>query len=162
MRMKMVTRVAMVALSLLILLGVMASFWMLSIMEKLNNIEVNLVKGKQEIIKFTDPELDDGEEEYTISLKANKAGEYTVLFSFGESKGNTLRDDIYAKVSVAGKTVCNTSLAKLFDGDALEFVCELGENEHTDVTVLYYIPEDSSIKSVDSKIDFYVNIMTNN
>ena len=152
----------MIVLGLMILLGAIVSFCMLSTMGDSNNIKVELTKGKQETISFTNPELDDGEEAYTVSLRSKDAGECTVYFTFSENKRSTLRDDIFAKVIVGGETVCDRSLAELFDGNAIGFDCTLDKKEYKEVTVVYYFADGSSANSIDSEIDFDINIMANN
>ncbi len=162
MRTETFTRIAMIVLSLMILLGAIVSFCMISAMGDSNNIKVELTRGEPETISFTNPDLEDRKEEYTVSLVSEDEGEYRVSFSFLETKKNKHRDDIYAKITVGGETVCDKSLAELFDGSAISFTCNLAKKESADVTVEYYIPEGTSVNTEDSEIDFDINIVANN
>ena len=152
----------MIVLSLMILLGAIVSFCMLSTMGDSNNIKVKLTRGISETISFNNPDLEDGEEKYTVSLVSEDEGDYKVSFSFFEENKNKHRDDIYAKVIVDGQTVCDKSLAELFDGSAISFDCSLAKKETADVEVVYYIPKGTSVDTEDSEIDFDINILANN
>lgn len=162
MRTEKFTRIAIIALSLMILLAAIASICMISALGDANRVKVKLTRGITETISFNDPDLGDRKEEYTVSLLCEEEGDYKVSFSFFEANKNKHRDDIYAKIVVDGQTVCDSSLASLFDGGAVSFDCSLAEKEATDVTVVYYIPRGRSVKIGDGELNFDVNILANN
>ncbi len=155
-------RIAIIVLSLMILLVAIASFCMISALGDANHVKVKLTRGITETISFNNPDLRDRKEEYTVSLVSEVEGDYRVSFSFFEANKNKHRDDVYAKITVDGQTVCDRSLASLFDGAAISFDCTLAKKEATDVTVVYYIPRGTSVNTADCELNFDVNIQANN
>ena len=114
-----VSRIIIVAASVLLLIGVAFLTWMLVTEAYRNNIVVNLSDGKTEVIEFDGLGLIPGEScEYEIKLKSEHSREYSLEFDFVEGASSmTLKN--FARVSIISdeEVVYDELLANVFESD---------------------------------------------
>ena len=106
-------------------------------------IDVKLKENQNEyVVAFDHLGLAPGEQaDYTVSLKGHRDVECDVFLSFTDKDESlTLKDYVYAKVSINGETVCDELLKDLFQKDRVELSYNFKNGEKYQVLVSYYMP----------------------
>lgn len=152
-------RVWLVVLSLIILLGVALTIWMLLARRNNDNIKVRVEIDDINIpkrVEINDYVLVPGyENEYVLSVTADKPGDYDVTFSFVEkgNKDNILKENLYVLIEYDGDVICNDKLSELFDENS-EIQMELKRHRGQEIKVVYYIPIEVGNEIQGQVIDF--------
>jgi hypothetical protein len=106
-------------------------------------IDVKLKNNRDEYrVEFSRLGLAPGEQaDYTVSLKGFRDEECDVFLSFVDMDENlTLKDFVYAKVSINGETVCDEPLRELFEKDRVELSYKFKNGEDYKILISYYMP----------------------
>lgn len=78
---------------------------------------------------------------YTVSLKGHRDEECDVFLSFSDSDSAlTLKEYVYAKVTLNGEVVCDELLKDLFEKDRVELSYKFKNGEKYQLLVTYYMP----------------------
>ena len=92
-------RIVLIVLSVMILIGVALTIYMLSTVNNHDIIKVNIRDNATQVVEFQDLCLIPGEKcEYIISLGSDKADKYNVELAFHETMENTLKNYVNIKI----------------------------------------------------------------
>ena len=156
MRKETLTRIILIVISVMILIGSIASIIMLSSISDSRSITVKLKDGEPKQIEFSKLVIEEQDLAYTVSLKSRDEGTYKVFFAFVGERENSVSDDVWVQVSVGEKMICDASLESLFTGSAISFECDIAKRDTTDVSVIYYVPDNSEIYTSDLSFDIRI------
>lgn len=156
-------RIGLIVSSILILIGVALTTYMMTTPNQRNVINVHIENGKTQAIKFEDLCLIPGEEcEYTILLDSVAASNYDLMFDFHETEEKTLKNYAYARIEINDEVICDQLLATLFDGDDMTLPVDLTEDKKTAIKIVYYLPEDVGNEAQNAEAIFELLITASN
>lgn len=135
------TRIILIAGSVLIIVGVSLMGWMLATEDERSVIEVQLENGKTQSVEFENLSLVPGEEcEYTIKLEKSRADKYDLNLDFVEIEEKTLKNYARVKIIANGEVVCDELLATVFENEDIVLPVDFGEDKNTELKIVYYLP----------------------
>ena len=146
-------------LSLMILLGVALVIWVLLAKRNGDNIKVKVEIEEINVPKRVDINdyilVPGYENEYTLTVTADKPGDYDVTFSFVEkgNEDNILKENLYILIEYDGDVICNDKLSELFDVNS-EIQMELKRHRGQEIKVVYYIPIEVGNEIQGQVVDF--------
>lgn len=135
------TRIILIAGSVLIIVGVSLMGWMLATEDERSVIEVQLENGKTQSVEFENLSLVPCEEcEYTIKLEKSRADKYDLNLDFVEIEEKTLKNYARVKIIANGEVVCDELLATVFENEDIVLPVDFGEDKNTELKIVYYLP----------------------
>lgn len=156
-------RIVLIVLSVMILIGVALTIYMLSTVNKYDIIKVNIKDDATQVVEFQDLCLIPGEKcEYTISLGSDTADKYNVELAFHETVENTLKNYVHIKIEANGEIVCDQLLATLFDNSNITLAVDLTEDKKNDIKIIYYLPEEIGNEAQNAEANFELLITASN
>lgn len=108
-----------------------------------NVIDIKLENGETETVKFDNLALIPGDFcEYRINLKRDGAARYDLKLDFVELEDKSLKNFARVKIMSGDNVLYDELLATAFLNDDLVLPVDFKENINTDLTVVYYLPEE--------------------
>ena len=147
------TRIILIVISVMILIGSITSLIMLSTISDGNSIKVKLKNNEPEQIEFSKLKMEDNKAPYAVLLKARQEGRYKVFFSF---VGAEIDEDVMVQISLGEEVVCDLPLSTLCEGSAVSFDCDIAKRDATQVSVIYYLPEGAQEEISDLSFDIRI------
>lgn len=161
---KMLMNISLIALSVMLLLGVSLTVYVLITGNDSRIIDVQISDGKTETVEFKSLNLLPGEEVvYTLALSGEKAEKYSVVLRFAPNDGSqTLAEYVYVRVEMGGKTACDTLLSNALLGDNIDLYADFSGNTNNDITVTYYLPQSVGNEAQNAAASFELLICASN
>lgn len=158
-----IMRIALIAASVLIVLGVVLTAWAWATKDERNVIEVHLCDGEMQAVKFENLCLIPGEEcEYTLRLKSDGVNQCDLKIDFVETKERTLKNFAYVRLESDGKVICDDLMANIFDGEALSLAADFESADFIELTVKYYLPLDVGNEAQNAEAIFELQLTASN
>jgi hypothetical protein len=152
---KLFVRILMICLSATILVGVGVMSYFIFISEDTDTIELKITTNGSKTVEFHDLGLIPGAScEYSIALRSDVKGEYSLSIRFTGNGRGTLQNYIFAKLYIDGEIICDRPLHELFDDGNVTFSSHLSKKEGADIIVVYYMPEDIGNEAEGATADF--------
>lgn len=157
---RIIIRIAIIAASALIVAGVGLMIWMMTTEDERNNIEVKITEGRTESVSFENLSLVPGERcEYTLKLKSEHAEAYDLSLNFVEKEEKTLKNFARVKIISGETVVADELLANVFeDGYVINLPVDFTKKKNTELTVVYYLPEEVGNEAKNAEAVFELNI----
>lgn len=156
-------RIALIVLSVMILIGVALTMYMLSIVNNHDIIKVNIKDDATQVVEFQNLCLIPGEKcEYTISFSSEVADEYNLRLAFRETVENTLKNYVHIKIEANGEIVYDQLLATLFDNSNITLTVDLTDDRKNDIKIIYYLPKEIGNEAQNAEANFELLITANN
>ena len=134
-------RIVLVIGSILILIGVFLTAWIMLNSDDNGTIKVNL--DDPEAVSFESLALLPGEScEYVVELQNGRADKYTLTLDFVEKEEKTLKNFVRVKILSGNTEICDELLADLFLDDELTVPVDFTKDENTELKIVYYLPEE--------------------
>lgn len=138
-----IMRILLIASSVMIIIGVILTCYMLGVIRTGEAIHIYLKDGETEAVGFKDLALVPGDtKEYHIQLEGSPAAKYDVKLSFAEKGGDILKHYLHVKVISGDMVICSQSLAKAFENDFLVLPVDFRDGKQTELTIVYHLPID--------------------
>jgi hypothetical protein len=158
-RRKVLPWIVMVLSSVLILIGVAIMAYFLCVSDSEGSFELNLTANGKKKVEFDELFLIPGEQrEYTISLRSDLDGQYTLAFDPVEEGDKTLKYYARVKMEIDGEVICDKLLTDFFDDDPILLQCYLTNDEAYDVKFTYYMPIEIGNEAENASADFDIII----
>lgn len=136
-------RIALIAASVLIIVGVSLMTWMLATADDRNVIKVSLDEGDSKPVRFEALSLVPGDEcEYSVKLVKDGADKFDLNFDFVETGDGTLKNYARVKIVVNGNVVHDELLADALENENILLSVDFGEDKNTEFQIVYYLPLD--------------------
>lgn len=136
-------RIALIAASVLIIVGVSLMTWMLATADDRNVIKVSLDEGDSKPVRFEALSLVPGDEcEYSVKLVKDGADKFDLKFDFVETGDGTLKNYARVKIVVNGNVVHDELLADALENENILLSVDFGEDKNTEFQIVYYLPLD--------------------
>ena len=151
--------IVMVVSSVLILIGVAIMAYFLCVSDSEGDWELNITANGKKMVEFDDLFLIPGEQrEYTISLRSDLDGQYTLAFDPVEEGDKTLKHYARVKMEADGEIICDKLLSEFFEGEPILLQCYLTDDEAYDVKFTYYMPIEIGNEAENASADFDIII----
>ena len=143
----------------MILLGVALMIWMLLAKRNGDNIKVKVEVEEINVPKRVDINdyilVPGYENEYTLTVTADRPGDYDLTFSFVEkgNEDNTLKENLYILIEYDGEIICDDKLSELYD-QQFYLDIELKRWRGKDIRVVYYVPIEVGNEIQGQVVDF--------
>ncbi len=135
------TRVVLILSSVLIIVGVALTGWVLATSDDRNVIRVHIEQGETKSVEFENLCLVPGAScEYVIKLKGDNAKKYDLSLDFVETEEKNLKNFAYVKIISNGEVVCDELLATVFENESIALPVDFTEQKNTELTIVYYLP----------------------
>jgi len=157
-------RIFLIAGSVLIIVGVSLTGWMLATEDERDVIEVELEDGKTETLAFDDLTLVPGEEcEYIINLEKTSASKYDLELDFVDTdEEKTLKNYARVKVFANGEVVSDDLLADAFEKEKIILSVDFDEGKNTELKIVYYLPLDVGNEAKNAEAVFELLLTASN
>ena len=152
-------RVVLIVGSILIIIAVTITGWLLATEEERNVINVELAIGETECIEFDSLALVPGEEcGYTVRFKKAAGNEYTLKMDFVELEEKTLKDFARMKIISGGEIIYDDLLAAVFEDENIVLPVNFAEKQNTELNIVYYLPIEvgNEAKKAEAIFELYV------
>ena len=129
--------------SVLIIVGVALTGWVLATEDERGAIEVKLKRGETKTLTFEDLALVPGEEhEYIVQMKKVITSQYHLELDFVEIEETELK--YYARVKILSndEVICDELLADAFEKEKMVLAVDFDKGENTELKIVYYLPID--------------------
>ena len=143
----------------MILLGVALMIWMLLAKRNGDNIKVKVEIEEINVPKRVDINdyilVPGYENEYTLTVTADRPGDYDLTFSFVEkgNEDNILKENLYILIEYDGEIICDDKLSELYD-QQFYLDIELKRWRGKDIRVVYYVPIEVGNEIQGQVVDF--------
>ena len=143
----------------MILLGVALMIWMLLAKRNGDNIKVKVEIEEINVPKRVDINdyilVPGYENEYTLTVTADRPGDYDLTFSFVEkgNEDNILKENLYILIEYDGEIICDDKLSELYD-QQFKLDIELKRWRGKDIRVVYYVPIEVGNEIQGQVVDF--------
>ena len=162
--------ILLVSLSITMLVGAgFATYFLFNSDRESNVHDINLQIGGRHEVEFTDLDLVPGESvEYDIKLHSEMDVEAFVALEFkriddipeGVAK---LEDYAYARITMGEEILCDTLISELLNsGSTINFECEIGADDHCDLKITYYMPDEVGNEAQNAEASFEIVITATN
>ena len=153
---KIIVRILIACLSLTIMSGVgIMSYFVFNSPSDDVITNLNLTANGSKTVEFDCLSLIPGESrEYTVILKSNVAGDYSLSIELNEESDGTLKSFAYAKIEADGEVICDALLAELFSGDPLVLNARLSKKDSVTLKITYYMPIEVGNEAENASADF--------
>ena len=157
-------RIILIVGSILIIVGVVLMAWMIETKDDTSVIKVKLEDGKTQALEFENLCLVPGQScEYTLKLIRDRAETYRLNLDFVETDEGILKNFARVKlISSDGETICDDLLVNVFDGGDIVLDVDLSQNRNTELTVVYYLPDDIGNEAKGAEAFFELQITASN
>ena len=159
-----VMNIALIVLSVMMILGVLLSVYIVTTKDEHNVIRIQYEKGRKYAVEFTDLTLTPGEQcEYTIQLcdDAAEACELTLEFR-DNAEDLTLKQFAYARIEADGEIVCDELLADIFNNEEYNVPVNFNDGTNTEIKVIFYLPAEVGNEAKNAKAEFELQITSSN
>lgn len=162
MEQKKINRILLIALSVMIIIGIILVICLYNRAKKDNIIEFSVKDGASHSVDFGDIELNPGDKtEYTVNMKAKVGGDYNISFVFTEkATENSMAEYVTVKIENRGEVVCDAALSSLMR-DGLTLPLSLKSDELDALTITYYLPGTVGNEAQGKDINFSLTITSN-
>lgn len=143
----------------MILLGVALMIWVLLAKRNGDNIKVKVEVEEINVPKRVDINdyilVPGYENEYTLTVTADRPGDYDLTFSFVEkgNEDNILKENLYILIEYDGEIICDDKLSELYD-QQFYLDIELKRWRGKDIRVVYYVPIEVGNEIQGQVVDF--------
>lgn len=153
-------QILIIALSLLIVLGIVLG---ITIKNSHNDFEKNITLGETEETSETlDVSLNGFypglSKEYVVNLCCAVDGIYEVSLVFVKKGEGTLENYIETVIEVDGKQVGESLLKSYFDGEIVQFSCNLSKSEKVKLVTRYIMPQEVGNEAQRAISDFSLDV----
>ncbi len=157
-------RIALIASSVLILIGVGLTGWLVATVDDTSVIRVALDEGETEALAFENLALVPGAScEYTIKLKKGAQEEYNLTLDFVETEDRNLKKFAHVQILSSGEVVCDELLEKVLDeSETIVMPVNFKTNQNTELTVRYYLPLDVGNEAKNAEALFHLRLTASN
>ena len=160
------TRILLISLSVLIIIGIVLMIWVYVTAESRNEIKVVLKDGKTEVVRFEDLALvPAGSCEYIVKLKGENAKQYDVSLDFFETEHSeeiTLNNFTYVKIIASEKIVYEDSLITAIKNEPIVLPVDFNTDLNTEITVIYYMPVNVGNEASNTESAFALRVTASN
>lgn len=157
-------RIALIASSVLIMIGVGLTGWLVATVDDNSVIKVSLDNEETEAVAFETLSLIPGAScEYTIKLKKGSQKAYNLTLDFVETEDHNLKKFARVQILSDGETVCDELLAKVLDeGEHIVLPVDFQKDQNTELTVRYYLPLEVGNEAKNAEALFHLRLTANN
>jgi hypothetical protein len=140
---QMIKNICILALSVLIIIGVILMLSAAFSGGEDNVIQIELDKDSLPPLEFSDLHLIPGGScEYVIKFSGRASGKYSLDLKLVKTKDGTLGDFARVKLLSHGEELYDKLLSEAFDGEAIELEVDLKNHINSELQVVYYLPSD--------------------
>lgn len=159
---KKVAYIALVALSVVTLVGVGLSVYVMNADKTV--IKVDLTPDEPSTVSFKNIGLRPGEScVYTLKLNNEYADEYDLTLDFLDSAPElTLKQYAYVRLEMDGQVLCDELLSSAFEREDITAVVNFTGKDVCEIKVTYYMPEDVGNEAQDAEAKFELIITAEN
>ncbi len=126
----------------LILTGVLLLVYMLSASNRGNIIDIDIGDSESKSLSFDGLYLLPGEsQQYTLNLHTKEDGYHDITFEFSEDEFGELKNYLYVKITIGGRTLHDGVLSELLADEAEAIYYTMNSAYPEEVGIIYYMPE---------------------
>lgn len=159
-----IMRTLLVIASLLVLIGILMTVWILIQKRDEDIIKVQLSDGETEVIKFDALNLLPGDScEYIIELKNDSSHKCSLSLDFVDvDEKETLKNYAHVKIIANGAVVYDDLLATAFENDSIVLPVDFAKSTNTELKLVYYLPLEVGNEAKNAEAVFEVLITASN
>lgn len=153
------TRIILITVSVLSIVGVVLLCWTMATADDRNVISVSLKDGETTAVEFENLALVPGDMvEYTVKFKGNYHKRYDVLLDFSEKEEKTLKYFARVKIISNDEIIYDDLLATILGDDAIALPVDFKEDKNTELTVVYYLPAEvgNEAKNAEAMVEMLI------
>jgi len=147
--------IILVVISILIIVGVILMWWMLTHQGQRSLYNVQLDVGQTVTIPFKDVALvPGGEFEYVIRFDQASSSEYDLTLDIVERESDGLEQYARIKLFADGELLGDELLKNIFEGGLFVIPVDFSEEDSMKLKIVYYLPEDIGNEAKNTKSVF--------
>jgi hypothetical protein len=136
-------RIFLIVGSVLIIVGVSLTTWMLATEDDRNVIRVQIDEGDSTPVKFEALTMVPGDEyEYSVKLVKDRSDKFDLKFDFVETGDGTLKNYARVKIIVHDNVVYDDLLVNTLGNNNILLSVDFNEDKNTEFQIVYYLPVD--------------------
>ena len=155
--------VILVVISVLIVIGVILMWWMLTHQGQRSLYNIQLDVGQTVTVPFEGVALVPGSElEYVIYLDQATSSEYDLCLEFAERYDTGLKEFAHIKVLVDGEPLCDSVLKDVLNAGAYVIPVDFNQDNRVKIKFVFYLPVEvgNEVKNTATKFDLVFTATT--
>lgn len=159
---KKIINIALIVLSVMILLGVGLTVYLLNTDKSVIRVSVN--PNEEQSVSFEELSLCPGEScSYTLVLDSDVSDRCQVTLNFDDQEPTqTLKQYAYIRMEQDGEVLCDELLATVFQRESTVLTMDFFDGAKREIKISYYIPEDVGNEAQNAEATFDLHIALTN
>ena len=157
-------RIVLIVSSVLIIVGVGLTGWLVATVEDTSVIRVSLNENESEAVGFENLALVPGQScEYTLKLKRGSEPEYDLTLDFVETEDKNLKKFARVQILSGEEIVCDELLETVLDENkTIVLPVNFSEQQNTELKVKYYLPLEVGNEAKNAEALFHLRLTASN